>query len=118
MIIKKRDKRGNIIQMRSKKSFEMAISTLVVIALSVLILSVLIVAFSMGWERFWNTIKGYGGSEISGIESICKTQCNLNNQRDFCCSSQEIDFGQGKEKVNCLDKRLNISCGINCNGVC
>lgn len=104
--------------MKNKRGFELAISTLVVIILAVLVLIALSLAFTGGFQKFWNIIKGYSGSEIDAVEKQCQTACDLENAQDFCCREREVDFGNGKEKTTCLDERLNIDCDINCENIC
>jgi len=102
------NKRGN------KKGFELAISTLVVIVLGMLILLALSLAFTGGFKKFWDTIRGYSGSDIDNLNKICKSQCDLMREQDFCCGDKLL----GKEKITCLDKRLKVDCEMSCEGVC
>ena len=102
--MKKADKRG----------FELAISTLVVIVLGMLVLLALVLAGAGGFGKFWQAIQGYSGSDIDNLSKICKSQCDLENKNSYCCEEKLL----GKEKITCLDKRLNVDCNINCEGVC
>ncbi|MEK6820629.1 MAG: hypothetical protein AABX71_02865 [Nanoarchaeota archaeon] len=104
--------------MKNKRGFELAISTLVVIVLALLILAALVVAFTMGFENFLGVIRGYFVSDISAVKQACENACISGLSYDFCCVEREMDFGQGKEKITCEEKRLNISCDLNCEGVC
>ncbi len=97
----------------NKKGFEMAITTLVAIALGVMVLIALALAFTGGFEKFWNMIKGYSPSDIDAANNLCETQCNLGNGHDFCCEDKQL----GKLKVKCLDERLDFICKLDCLNV-
>ena len=107
-MIMRKQKRG------SKKGFEMAISTLVVIILGMMVLIALVLAFTGGWKKFWNTIIGFTGDDIDNAKKLCQSQCDLDQKNSFCCEEKLI----AKDKTNCLDERLHIDCGINCEGIC
>lgn len=107
-----------LIKNMDKRGFELAISTLVVIVLALLILLVLALAFTGGFQKFWLTVKSYFVSDVSTIKQACENACNSGLSYDFCCVEREVDFGQGKEQVTCQEKRLNISCNLDCEGVC
>ena len=100
--------------LNSKRSFELAINTLVIIILAMLVLLALSLAFTGGFKNFWEKIKGYSGNDIDNIGKICKSQCDLGNINSFCCENKTLD----KEEITCLDKRLKVDCDINCEGVC
>lgn len=116
-----RNKKGG---MGGKRGFELAINTLVIIVLAVMVLAALTISFTIGWQKFWNTTKGYFGSEIDSIAKMCENSCNLDNRQDYCCLERSADFGNGIEKINCKDERLwadrgiFVECKISCEGVC
>lgn len=103
-----KNKRGN------KRGFELAISTLVIIVLAILVLIALILAFTVGWGKFLDTIRGYGGSDIDNLNKLCKTQCDFENKYSYCCEEKSL----GKEKITCLDEKLEQDCNIDCAGAC
>jgi len=98
----------------NRSGFELAISTLVVIVLGILILLALVIGFTTGWRNFWDTIRGYSGSDIDNALKLCESQCNLGNKFSYCCEEKNL----GKEKITCLDKRLKLVCEFSCEGVC
>lgn len=99
---------------KNKKGFELAISTLILIVLGILVLIALILAFTGGWQKFLNTIKGYSGSEIDSVVKICQNQCSMEQSYSFCCEDKQLKG----EKIKCLDDRLDVECEINCENVC
>lgn len=101
-------------KIKDKRGFELAINTIVIIVLALLVLLALVLAFTETGKNFWNTIKGYQGSEIDNLNKLCQSQCDLEQEYSFCCEQRNL----GKEKITCLDKRLNIDCEIDCEGIC
>jgi len=106
------------IDKRDKRGLEMAISTLIIIILSVIVLLALVLAFTGGFTEFWKTIKSYSQSDIQALKKTCENSCAFNNNYDFCCLQREIDFGGGTENLTCQDSRLKVECKINCQDVC
>jgi len=98
----------------NKKGMEFAIWVLVVLILALLVFGVLALALTGEWKKFWDKVKGYSGSDIDNLEKICKSQCDLTREEDFCCGEKML----GKEKINCTDGRLEVECDINCGGIC
>jgi len=98
----------------NKRGFELAISTLVIIVLALLVLLALSLAFSSGFKNFWNTIKGYFGSEIDSLRNVCKNQCVLENKFSYCCEERKLD----NREITCQDDILDVKCDIDCGGVC
>jgi len=86
----------------------MGISMIVLLVLGVLILIAVVLAFTMGWEKFLDAIRGYSGSDMQNAIRLCESECNLNSEYDFCCGKKEINTN----KQTCPE--LNISCEINC----
>ena|SRR3989344_2394939 len=105
---------------QNKKGFELTISTLVVIVLGVVLLIALVLGFTLGWQNFWLTIKGYFSSDVSKTIQACQTVCQMQNAYDFCCLQRELKFNNTAkiEKINCTDERLKVECDINCKDVC
>ena len=97
-----------------KRGMQLAISTIVVLVLAVLILIVLVLAFTGVFGRFWEWVQGYSASDVDRVSQICQGQCDLGNVFSYCCETKAF----GKERVDCLDGRLNVECDINCVGVC
>ena len=98
----------------NKKGFQLAISTLVILVLAVVVMIGLILAFTGGFERFMDSIRGYSGSDVDGVSKVCQTQCNLDQINSFCCEEKKL----GREEVTCLDEVLYVECDIDCEGVC
>ena len=94
--------------MKDKRGLQLAISTLVVLVLSMLVLIVLITGFTMGWSNFWERLSGFFGSDVDNVSKLCQTQCDLQSEFSFCCVEKEL----GREVITCLDSRLNVDCSM------
>ena len=89
-------------------------STLVVIVLSIVVLAVLIISFTGGFEKFLSVLRGYSGSELDNLNKLCQTQCNLDNKNSYCCEEKKL----GKVNITCLDEKIKIECSMDCGGIC
>ena len=95
--------------MKNKKAIQLAISTLILLILGVVVLIGLIAMLVMGWEDFKTQIGAVLGSEISQAKKVCKIQCELDNNYDYCCEE--------KQAGRCSDEILKTDCEIDCFAV-
>ena len=98
--------------MKNKRGMELALSTVVVLVISIFLLAGMIYFITANWDKFSNTIKGFLGSERQNAIDICETQCKLNRDFDFCCATKTVD----KQEVTCPE--LNVSCNVDCSDMC
>ena len=98
----------------NKKGFEMAISTIVIIIISLFVLVGLLVMIRTG---FLSLDKGTSpllkASSSGAIREACLIACRAEDANTFCCSKFTID----KQNVLCTNGTLDISCEIDCNAV-
>lgn len=104
--------------MKNKKGFELAMSTLVVIILALVILTVLILSFTGGWQKFWGTLQNFFISDVESVKKACESACLSGLEHDFCCRQRTVNLGNGKVNLICNDERLKIECEINCQNEC
>ncbi len=92
-----------------KKGSEMTIGTLVIIILAVIVLVVLAIGFTTGWENLWGIFMGLtGGREnVDDIVRACQTACATGAKRDYCDSERDLRYKENDEivtnKVTCQD---------------
>lgn len=98
----------------NKKGMEMAISTMVIIALSVIILALAIFTLTGGWQKLKDFMNGYSESQLDSATKMCNTQCAMESTNSFCCQNKTL----GKFSINCQDSRIKINCNLDCSGVC
>ncbi|MEK6854952.1 MAG: hypothetical protein AABX73_01905 [Nanoarchaeota archaeon] len=95
----------------NKKAIELAISTLVLFILGILILAGLILFLTGSFDRFSSSTKPFlDTAQSSSIKLACTNACDNQDKLIFCCKEYEID----KEKIKCSDKRLELSCTLDC----
>lgn len=89
--------------MVNKKGQEMSVSTLVLIVIGIVVLVMLILGFSMGWQNLWGKIGILGGG--SGVETVVQA-CNIAATSDatasYCSEFKQVTLTGGiKSYVNC-----------------
>lgn len=101
---------------KSKRSAEMTIGTLVIIVLAVLLLVVLIIGFTTGWNKLWDKIQNWfgGGSNVDSVKQACQMACTTNSDFEFCCKTREVRYSESDAKEETCNS-MKVSCpGINC----
>jgi|SRR3989344_4671644 len=98
---------------RNNQGLEMAISTLILLVIGLLVLIGLAYVLTGGFKMF----KGATGPFIdtttaSAVKQGCSLACTNADKFTFCCKNYTIDG----VKVNCGDTRLEVSCGLSCQG--
>ena len=96
-----------------KKGFELTISTIVIIIVSIAILIGLILILKGSFEDFESgTAPLLETTEGLTIRESCKLACSAENKINYCCK----EFDYESEKISCEDSRLEISCDLDCEG--
>jgi hypothetical protein len=101
----------------NKKAQDLSIGTLILIVLGIVVLVLLVLGFSMGWENLWEKINIFGGgSSIGTVASACELAAQQDNKYGYCQEFKKVKIGQSSEYVNCLDSRLqsSIDTKLNC----
>ncbi|MEK6846721.1 MAG: DUF4377 domain-containing protein [Nanoarchaeota archaeon] len=99
--------------MFDKKGLELAISTIVIIVISLAVLIGLIFLIKNGFVSFdEGTDPFLRASGASAAREACGIACRAEDENTFCCESLSI----GGEEVFCSDSRLGVDCAINCEG--
>jgi len=65
----------------NKRAQEMSTNTIIFIVLGVIILVVLVLGFSLGWEKVFPFLSS---QNIDKVQSVCNTACATNAQNDYC----------------------------------
>ena len=98
----------------NKKGQDLSIGTLILIVLGIVVLVILILGFTMGWENLWNKINVFGGgtSSISDVTIACRLALPTSDTYTLCQRTWEIKEGNNpKEPVGCRDPRVLQSLG-------
>jgi hypothetical protein len=103
-----------MITLKNKKGAELAISTIILTILGLIVLIAVVVFLTMNWGRLTSMLKGYVGTEMQNAIDLCKNQCNLGRDFDFCCTTKYINT---TTSLNCT--ALKIDCpSADCTAVC
>ncbi len=90
----------------------MAISTVIIIVISIAVLIGLLILVKNGFLSFEKGINPILKSSSTGaVREACNIACTASDSNTFCCSN----FTIGDREVLCTDKTLGISCDLDCN---
>lgn len=99
--------------MENKKGLEMAISTIVLLIIGLAVLIGLILLLRNGILGFNQGTKPFlENAEASAVKSACELACNSENKLTYCCGN----FTVSNKKIKCADGRLEVGCGLSCEG--
>lgn len=91
--------------MENKKGQGMSTSTIILLILGLVILVVLVLGFSLGWNKITPWINT---NNVDTIKTACGAACSTNNQYDFCTVQREVKDGiNDKFKVSCNELATN-----------
>ncbi len=76
--------------MKNKSGQGMSTSTIILLILGLVILVVLVLGFTLGWNKIAPWIQT---SNLGTIETSCGTACSLGSQYDFCSVKRDIKDG-------------------------
>ena len=95
----------------NRKAFELSISAIVVIILSVLVLIGLALFMTGGFKNLKSSTEPFlDTTQSSSIKQACELACQNQDKLTYCCKEYNID----NEKISCKDSRLEVSCKLNC----
>ncbi len=96
--------------MVNKKGQEMSVATLVLIVIGIVILVLLILGFSMGWQNLWNKINVLGGgSDVSTVVKACDLAATSGDKNAYCIEFKLVKIGDEKVYVNCQSNQVDTS---------
>lgn len=100
----------------------LSVNAIILIVLGIVVLVVLILGFTMGWEKIAPWISG---NNVENIVTACNVACNTQSQYDFCTAPRDLKADDAELKdVTCyyLAKKqtkygINSCAGIPCSNV-
>lgn len=99
----------------NKKGMELAISTLILIIIGIAVLIGLVYILTDGFRSFRaSTEPLLGASQSASVKEACRLACTAEDKITFCC--KQFNIGSGFGNVTCADRKLELSCGVNCQG--
>ena len=101
--------------MINKRGLELAISTIVLLVISIAVLIGLIFLIKSGFISFDRGTDSFlRASGAGAAREACGIACRAGDSATFCCHN----FSVGDEEVLCVDSRLNVDCAIDCGFDC
>ncbi len=89
----------------NKKGFELAISTIVIMVISIAVLSGLIFMLKEGFESFESgTNPLLDTTNGLAIKESCELSCSAEDKLGYCC--REFDYEENK--IDCRDSLLEV----------
>jgi len=74
-----------MIKRLNKKGQDLSIGTLILIVLGIVVLVLLILGFTMGWNNLWDRINIFGGgATIGNVATACTNAVTTNDKFSFC----------------------------------
>jgi len=93
--------------MVNKKGQEMSVATLVLIVIGIVILVLLVLGFSMGWQNLWNKINIFGGgSNVEAVTQACKISASSASTYSYCSEFKKVTIDGKIQYINCQDSRV------------
>jgi hypothetical protein len=94
-------KQNNIIfNMKDKRGQGMQINTVIMIVLGLALLIILILGFTVGWNKF---LPWLSTDNIQTVVTQCQVACTTNSQYGFCTQKRTVNDGE-------TDIALDVTC--------
>ncbi len=74
--------------MLNKKAQGMSTQTIILLILGLVVLVVLIIGFTLGWDKFASFIKPK--SNVDDVSQACNTACSMDKRYDFCSAKKTL----------------------------
>jgi len=103
---------------KNKKGQDLSIGTLILIVLGIVVLVLLILGFSIGWQNLWEKINIFGGgSSIGDVAIACGLSATQDNQYGYCQDFKKVKVAGKTEYLTCEDGRIQptLDNTIRCN---
>ncbi len=81
------NKRVNNFFPRNRRGQELSTNTIIMVILGIIVLVILVLGFTIGWDRFLPFIRS---NNIDQVKSACSIACSTNNQYDYCSLSRTL----------------------------
>ncbi|MBM3232215.1 hypothetical protein FJZ21_02460 [Candidatus Pacearchaeota archaeon] len=96
----------------NSRGFDIAITTIILIIISLAVLIGLIFFVKNGFRSFQSTTDPLLKTQsLEGARQACELVCKTENEITFCCESITMD----KEDLFCTNSTLGVNCNIDCS---
>jgi hypothetical protein len=91
-----------------KKAQGLSINAIILLVLGILILVLLIVGFTLGWNRIFPFISP--PSNVQEISDQCDLKCSMNAKFDYCSMPREVNLDRKTADAVGLPQKITASC--------
>jgi len=74
----------------NKKGQELSTNTIIMVVLGIIVLVILVLGFTIGWDRFLPFIRS---NNVDQIKSACAFACSSDNTYDYCSLPRDVNDG-------------------------
>ena len=92
--------------MDNKRGQELSVATLILIVLGIILLVLLVLGFSIGWDNLFRKIGIFQGSDISSVVTACNVAVSSNSQASYC-EFKKVEIDGEDQYINCEDGRVS-----------
>ena len=87
--------------MENKRGQGLSTTTIILVAIGIVVLVILIWGFSAGWGNLWGKVTSYfgGGNNVDTIIQSCALACTTESEYDYCTLSRTVKLGEGKDSI-------------------
>ncbi|MFH1787235.1 MAG: hypothetical protein ABH811_00360 [archaeon] len=89
--------------MLNKRGQGLSTNAIVLIILGVVVLTVMIIGFTMGWDRLAPWLSS--GDNLAQLNTECKTACATLSTADFCSKQKTVRITEAIGSINDKDKK-------------
>ncbi len=102
-----------------KKGQEFSITTLLILVLGIIVLVIVVVGFTYGWNFIFGKIGLLPGQDLQAVAKSCEIAAEQDLKIDYCSQFKAVTLpgSSGKTYINCeypgleLTKKLGSDCG-------
>ena len=86
--------------MENKRGQGLSTNAIILIVLGVVVLVVLILGFTIGWNRILPFVDS---NNVETIKTSCSIACSTNNVFDFCTQQRDLKAGDDEVTATCFE---------------
>lgn len=93
----------------NKRGQDLSIGTLILIVLGIIVLVLLILGFTIGWNNLWDRVTGLGGGSITidDVVNSCTTLVATGAQNTYCNRFNKVKINGEDDYISCNDGRVS-----------
>ena len=94
--------------MNNKRGQELSVTTIVLIAIGIIVLVLVVLGITIGWENLLKKIGFFQGSDLVAMITACKIAAASNDASAYC-QIKSVKIDKTPVDINCKDSRVESS---------